>query len=197
MSPSLVFEPTYSSIKARLMQGAWPGGFRLDTARLAVELGVSKSPVRDSLNRLVGEGMIISGVGEGFHVPRYGEKQIRDLFDLALGLLLAATLGDKAVSGLPDVHAPSNPVDAGKLFRHVATLSGNDELVSAVSNLNDRLAVVRQLDTLVLPDPLADVTALSQALTSGFSAWAMRDILRRYHTLRIAHATDYGRLLAG
>src|SRR3546814_3490454 len=47
MSPAHVLEPTYQAIRKRLMEAAWPAGFRLDTARLAGELGVSTSPVRD------------------------------------------------------------------------------------------------------------------------------------------------------
>src|ERR1700761_6944712 len=58
MSPSHILEPTYRAIKQRLMCGEWPAGFRLDTARIATDLGVSTSPVRDSLNRLAGECMV-------------------------------------------------------------------------------------------------------------------------------------------
>ncbi|RYE93018.1 MAG: GntR family transcriptional regulator, partial [Oxalobacteraceae bacterium] len=49
MSPSHVLEPTYASIRHCLVSGFWPAGRRLEAARLAEELGVSITPVRDSL----------------------------------------------------------------------------------------------------------------------------------------------------
>src|SRR3546814_3749616 len=81
MSPAHVLEPTYQAIRKRLMEAAWPAGFRLDTARLAGELGVSTSPVRDSLNHLAGERMVDFEMGAGFYVPRTEERRLRDLLD--------------------------------------------------------------------------------------------------------------------
>src|SRR3546814_7069587 len=46
---------------------------RLEAARLATELGVSMTPVRDSLNRLAGERLVHSSPGEGFQVPLLSE----------------------------------------------------------------------------------------------------------------------------
>src|SRR3546814_13644235 len=77
MSPAHVLEPTYQAIRKRLMEAAWPAGFRLDTARLAGELGVSTSPVRDSLNHLAGERMVDFEMGAGFYVPRTDKKADR------------------------------------------------------------------------------------------------------------------------
>ena len=54
MSPAYVLEPTYDTLRRRLFAGVWPSGQRLEAARLATELGVSMTPVRDSLNRLAG-----------------------------------------------------------------------------------------------------------------------------------------------
>src|SRR3546814_7899560 len=70
------------------MEAAWPAGFRLDTARLAGELGVSTSPVRDSLNHLAGERMVDFEMGAGFYVPRTDERRLCDLLALNLRLLL-------------------------------------------------------------------------------------------------------------
>src|SRR3989344_3702170 len=68
MSPAHVFEPTYEAIKRRLMTGEWATGARIEAARLADDLGVSMTPVRDSLYRLNGERMVDFTPGEGFHV---------------------------------------------------------------------------------------------------------------------------------
>src|SRR3546814_17067104 len=64
MSPAHVFEPTYEAIKRRLMTGEWASGTRIEAARMADELGVSVTPVRDSLYRLNGERMVDFTHGE-------------------------------------------------------------------------------------------------------------------------------------
>jgi len=74
MSPAHVFEPTYQGLKERLKTGLWPMGMRLETAKLADELGVSVTPVRDSLNRLVGERLVELWPGEGYRVARISER---------------------------------------------------------------------------------------------------------------------------
>ena len=78
MSPAHVFEPTYEAIKRRLITGEWSSGTRIEAARLADELGVSVTPVRDSLYRLNGESMVDFTPGEGFHVHRLTETEFRD-----------------------------------------------------------------------------------------------------------------------
>src|SRR3546814_12685064 len=70
-----VLEPTYDTLRRRLFAGVWPSGQRLEAARLATELGVSMTPVRDSLNRLAGERLVHSSPGEGFQV-RSEERRV-------------------------------------------------------------------------------------------------------------------------
>src|SRR3546814_2577536 len=77
MSPAYVLEPTYDTLRRRLFAGVWPSGQRLEAARLATELGVSMTPVRDSLNRLAGERLVHSSPGEGFQVPLLSETELR------------------------------------------------------------------------------------------------------------------------
>ncbi len=49
-------ELTYRSIKERLLDGTLSEGMRLTEEQLANQLGISKSPVREALNRLEAEG---------------------------------------------------------------------------------------------------------------------------------------------
>ena len=196
MSPAHVLEPTYQAIKKRLMEGAWPGGFRLDTARLADELGVSKSPVRDSLNHLAGERMVDFETGAGFHVPRLDEARLRDLLDFNLQLLLTATKRENRlnVSAGP---ADDLPTRTATRFLELARASGNVEVMSTVGGLNDRLAAIRHLEPLVLSAPSADLDELEQAYASHASPHAIRDILTRYHEVRKIHAGAFIRLRSG
>src|SRR3546814_18715981 len=90
MSPAHVFEPTYEAIKRQLMSGEWASGTRIEAARLAEDLGVSVTPVRDSLYRLNGARMDDFAPGEGFHVHRLTEPEFRNLPALNHILILEA-----------------------------------------------------------------------------------------------------------
>ena len=51
-------ELTYRSIKEQVLDGTFREGARLTEEQLANQLGSSKSPVREALNRLEAEGLI-------------------------------------------------------------------------------------------------------------------------------------------
>src|SRR3546814_20271616 len=91
MSPAHVLEPTYQAIRKRLMEAAWPAGFRLDTARLAGELGLSTSPLHHSLNHPAGQRMVDVELGAGFYVPRTYYRRLRNILHLPLTCLMSPT----------------------------------------------------------------------------------------------------------
>ena len=193
MSPAHVLEPTYQALKKRLMEGAWPGGFRLDTARLADELGVSKSPVRDSLNHLAGERMVDFEMGAGFHVPRLDERRLRDLLDLNMHLLLATTQRGKKLAASATI-GDDLPTRTAACFIQLARASSNSEVAAAIGGLNDRLAAVRQLEPEVLSAPGVELDELEQAFAARARPRVIRDILTRYHEVRKSHAGRFASL---
>lgn len=190
MSPSHILEPTYQALKERLTGGIWPAGFRLDSARLADDLGVSKSPVRDSLNRLAGERLVDFEPGEGFHVPRLDEKRLHDLLDLNLGLLLAAAQNNLVIPAM-EAFGDDPATRAAALFARIGQMSGNRELHSAIMGLNDRLASARHLDIVILSEPEAELDALDAALSAQLDPSAFRDIITRYHAVRKLHVREF------
>lgn len=146
MSPAHVLEPTYQAIKRRLMRGEWAGGTRLESARIAEELGVSLTPVRDSLSRLAGEKMVDFAPGEGFHVHRLSATELRDMLELNLILLLAAIATGRSRQGDPMPPPNEGTHRIAALFHDVGRRSGNAEIAAAVAALNDRLHLPRRFD---------------------------------------------------
>lgn len=197
MSPAHVVEPTYEAIKRRLMTGAWPGGARLESARLADDLGVSVTPVRDSLYRLYGERMVDFTHGAGFHVHRLTETELRDLFELNLILLLAALATGRGAffdKAPPTGDAPDR---IGALFLGIASRSGNAELAAIVASLNDRLHLPRRLDQRLFEDHGAEIAGIKAAVLEASPPGTVRDLILRYHERRAHEAANYVRLLAG
>ena len=184
MSPSHVAEPTYEAIRQRLRIGAWPMGFRLEAGRLAEDLGVSITPVRDALNRLVGEKLVDLVPGIGFHVPHLTERGVRELLDLNLVLLLGAI----EVGALPDGPVTIEPgadehvALTEALFARIASLSGNIELLDAVHVLGVRLHALRMHEMDVLPSAATDIELIEATWRAGISG--LPSVLVHYHEVR-------------
>jgi DNA-binding FadR family transcriptional regulator len=197
MSPAHVFEPTYEAIKRRLTTGEWASGTRIEAAPLADDLGVSVTPVRDSLFRLNGERMVDFAAGEGFHVHRLTETEFRDLLELHLILLLAALAtapNGPAASVATDQPYPDRIAD---LFLAIAARSSNGEIVACIAAIGDRLQLSRHFDATILADVEAEYRMIEAAVADAEPQAKMRNLLLRYHERRAHEAATYARTLAG
>ncbi|MBD3772355.1 MAG: GntR family transcriptional regulator [Rhodobacteraceae bacterium] len=191
MSPAYVLEPTYDTLRRRLFAGVWPSGQRLEAARLATELGVSMTPVRDSLNRLAGERLVHSSPGEGFQVPLLSETELRALIDwhralvgIALGRRRTITIS----RDLPQGHDGIGERTA-ILFTVIAGAAGSLELHWALGNAAARLGCYRRHEENVLDGAHAELAALEALVREGKRAGLARAI-ERYHDRRHAVAGD-------
>lgn len=199
MSPSHVVEPTYQAIKRRLMGGDWPMGMRLEAARLADVLGVSITPVRDSLYRLVGERMVDFAHGEGFRVHRLTETEFRDMLELHLILTLAAlatSRGPRDEGPKGGFRGTDEAERAAHLFDKLARRSGNTELAQAIASLGERLHVARRSEQAIMGDTEGEIAALEDAVHLGQMLPPIRDLILRYHERRAREAEATVRLLA-
>jgi len=75
-------EKAYEYLKAKIFSGQFTPGKRLVEERIANEVGVSRTPVRDALHRLELEGLIEPLEGKGFCVPYDTREIIEELFDM-------------------------------------------------------------------------------------------------------------------
>ncbi|MGE4305051.1 MAG: GntR family transcriptional regulator [Novosphingobium sp.] len=191
MSPAYVLEPTYDTLRRRLFAGVWPSGQRLEAARLATELGVSMTPVRDSLNRLAGERLVHSSPGEGFHVPLLSETELRGLIDWHRALVGIA-LGRRRTITMPE-DLPQGHDGIGErtaiLFTAIASLAGSLELHWALGNAAARLGCYRRHEENVLDDAHAELAALEALVREGNRA-DLSLAIERYHDRRRAVAGD-------
>ena len=195
MSPAHVLEPTYQGLKQRLMDGAWPIGQRLDATRLADDLGVSVTPVRDCLNRLVGERLVNFRPQEGYRVARLSERSLRDLFGFVAALLDLAVLAPRPWD-IADEAWPDGLDHAGRtaaLFSAIASLSDNTILSETMDTLSERLNATRRLELRVLSDAEQEIAELTLRLASGNGQ--LREGLAAYSARRRQAAAKFIELL--
>ena len=75
-------ECAYQHIKAALCKGEIAAGDILSESRLAAELGISRTPVREALRILASEGWVEIRRGIGAYVKSPSSKDIEDLYEV-------------------------------------------------------------------------------------------------------------------
>ena len=77
---------TVQRIEAALMDDIAAGelepGERLDEVRLTIRFGVSRTPVREALSRLVAQGVLAPGEKRGVRVAMYTRVQLAQMFEV-------------------------------------------------------------------------------------------------------------------
>ena len=149
MSPAHVLEPTYRRLKNALLEGRFQAGAKLEAMRLADDFGVSMTPVRDSLNQLVGEGLVDLTPGEGFRVPLLTEQALRDILQVNALLLEHTSDTDRKSLEIDEGSNVTQGAYADRLahvFRDIAANSGNRFRVHLVERISDRLHPIRELE---------------------------------------------------
>lgn len=91
----------YRRVRQGIIEGEYAPGSRLVEQRVAEELGVSRTPVREAVRRLESEGLVVVERNRGAQVRPLSEAEIADLYAVrarleSLGAELAAERAEAA-----------------------------------------------------------------------------------------------------
>lgn len=156
-------DKSYDGLRAIIVSYEIKPGERINEVEIARRLGVSRTPLREALNRMMSERLIDFEPSIGFVRPRINLKEIADLYELrlhieALGVRLAIERADEAsidrlaafwaqVSEGCDRKLHEELIsDDEEFHERLIALSGNDELVHTLRNINARIHFVRWVD---------------------------------------------------
>lgn len=189
----------YDYLKNKLLSYSFRPGERLVVADLADRLRVSSTPVREALSRLHAEGLLVSIPNKGFFTKTLSLREMNDLVEfgylLLRGSMEAAAARGKTValeSLLPEpagTGAIRGDSPQGKarfvedIFQHIASLSGNREVIRATKSFSERTHCVRTLD---LEDPARqeevgrDIDELIRFLIDDQRTKAIENIRRQF-----------------
>lgn len=182
-------ERIYETLKHAVINRAYLPGARLDPAVLAEEMNSSTTPVREALDRLVGESLVESRTGSGFHLPALDEPALKDMYAWSSELLGLAVRGwaRRVGRALPLDAAEQQESLANQtawLFADIARRSANSEHARAVERLNARLHAVRTIEPLVI-DAAADELETLRAPFLADEKAGLRRAIGAYHRRRI------------
>ncbi|MCK2243642.1 MULTISPECIES: GntR family transcriptional regulator [unclassified Crossiella] len=160
---TMLADEVYESLKAMLMDNAFPPDSRLTTDFLAQELGVSRTPVRESLARLETEGLLVKRPMAGYSVtPPLDRRALGELYTVRLALepmatrLAAVYATDEQLAALAPTEPRAAPQDRSRYADYrsfvahdaqfhdgVAAAAGNELLRRSIQRLHSHLHTYR------------------------------------------------------
>ena len=151
----------YARVRAAIVENRYPPGHRLVEQRIAEELGLSRTPVREALRMLEAEGLVVSERNRGAMVRPLAPTEVVDLYGLRIRLesyavevaterATEAELGElvAAADAFGDVRR-SVDVDAVEGVRqlHEANRRFHDGVLAAARHHRLAAMLVRTVDT--------------------------------------------------
>src|SRR5215469_2116179 len=157
--PSNLTSLAYKHIKEYILEGRLDDDSRLTEEFLAGQLGISKSPIREALNRLEAEGLIRIEARRGAYLRKFTVKEVDDLYGLREALELhALRLGKFTTALLKELRASirrqaaylkandrARYIDEDTAFHaRLARASGNEKLCEVLEKLQDQIWLFRR-----------------------------------------------------
>lgn len=190
---------------------------RLNEGALSAKLDISRTPLREALNRLTAEGFLTFKSGYGFSCRSLKPQEIMDLYEARTAIeseaarLAARRATPAAVADLErflsesaqHYSADSSAIELIRIdeafHRRLAELGGNRELVHLLDNIAGRIHYIRIIDLQALSerqgadqittDPHARILA---AVKAGDESRAV-DAIRSHITRRLEEVTHHVR----
>jgi DNA-binding GntR family transcriptional regulator len=151
-------ELAYLQIKRYILEGSFSEGTKLTEDAIAAQLGISKSPVREALNRLESDGLVTIEPRRGAYVRKFSMQEACDLYAMrevlevhAVGLAkitplflseLAASI-DRIKRYLEERNTIAYVEEDIRFHNLIASATGNSELCRMLENMSQKSALCR------------------------------------------------------
>ena len=204
MADRLIRHEVYDRLRADILSCALSPGQEFREGDLAERFGVSKSPIRDALQRLELEGLVEIEPRRGHRVAPISIADARDILDLRAILevgavrVIAADASDSQLAQFDRFRtAPTDDVEAFADYNrdfhlHLCNAAGNRRLAATAAQLMenyDRLCIVSLSSSAAsehtnMEEALADHIAIVDALQARNAGQAARAAARHIRTSR-------------
>ncbi|WP_291298681.1 GntR family transcriptional regulator [Elioraea sp.] len=157
---STVYQRVHEHLRAEIVAGRIPPGTRLKIQDLASRLGLSHMPVREALQQLQGEGLVVLQPNRGATVRRMDQHFVRNIFAIREALeghltrQAAGLIGAEGIARLREVQSQMRRAQAGGdiggvvrlnrgFHRTIETATGNDEAIRVLDLHSDLIGALR------------------------------------------------------
>jgi DNA-binding GntR family transcriptional regulator len=188
-------ETAYRVIRRRILDNVWAPGYQALEESLALELGMSRTPLREALVRLANEGLVEVIPRHGMRVLPISPSDMREIYEILSSLeSMAAERVARArpsAAKLAPLEKASRDMETAlkrddldswaeadeRFHRHLVELCGNARLAGIVFNYWDRAHRARMVTLRMRPRPvnstrehLAIVAAIRRGDAQGAGA---------------------------
>ncbi|WP_298325475.1 GntR family transcriptional regulator [Asticcacaulis sp.] len=185
-----VVETLYLEVKRELLSGRILPGERLNIKALCEQHRVSKSPIRNILNRLVGEGLLAAQAHDGFYRPRVTVQSLRELYNWEQDIVLLAIRDGGLPPAPPEL--PLEPLTEESIegvLSLIAEGSGNTVYRAALAHVSAHLSAIRRTAPSQAFTLEPEIAGLLEALKET-NPDALRRRLKRYYHRRLSKLSD-------
>lgn len=129
-------ERAYEHLKASILSGRYNPGERLTEEKLAKELGISRTPIREALYKLESEGLITPLETRGFVTAQDSKSEVAEIFEIRGVLegyalrIICGRIDDARIAQLDEI--------VGRAEAAVAS-GNNDQLFECNTDFHDLL----------------------------------------------------------
>lgn len=202
-------EKVYEAVKKLAVDYHFKPGERVNEVELAAKLGVSRTPVREALNRLARDSFMAFVPNRGFYARDITPEGVRELYELRAAIeraafRLACERGsdDEIAATIAIWQNKSNPgrakdwaqvAEADEAFHvGIVKLSKNERMVAALESINSLIRFFRRIDLESKRRRLGtyDEHAAICACLSKREGEKGGELIERHITLSSAHAVD-------
>jgi DNA-binding GntR family transcriptional regulator len=169
-----VAERVTDALRNRILAGRYPPGAPLRQDAVAAELGVSRIPLREALNHLEAEGLVLGVAHRGFAVRGMSREEAEEVFRLRLQLEPAALAEGARLAARVDLE------EARKLF---------DKLKIAAREQDASASDLARALTLAMATPR--LRPLTTEVLSRLQASSQRYVSRHLHGAGAPNAADF------
>ncbi|WP_267213994.1 GntR family transcriptional regulator [Chelatococcus asaccharovorans] len=155
-----IVERVYAQLRELAIRFELLPGDRVNEVELARRFGVSRTPLREALNRLVSDGFLVFVAGKGFFRRSLDVKEVFDLYEMrqkleiALAELAVERATEEQLQEIRDFLAVSRKEDPARtvndlvaldeaFHERMAALSGNAEMQHTLRAINARIRFIR------------------------------------------------------
>jgi len=127
-------------LRGMIMDGTIPSGAHLNEAKLATSLGISRGPIREAIQRLTRDGLLVSISHRGTFVRKFDRQEVEELYELRRGLetfAIGLAAERATVKGIAEVEAALARTEAstdGPIVRYSLELDFHLALIRLAQN---------------------------------------------------------------
>jgi DNA-binding GntR family transcriptional regulator len=165
-------EAAYAAVRQRILDNVYPPGHQALEGELALELGISRTPVREALIRLANEGLVEVIPRHGMRVLPVSPNDMREIYvvltaleSCAAEILAMRRPSETELQPLVDATRlmtralKADDLDAWaaadeRFHQGLVELTGNRTLIDAVARLGDRVHRARMFTLRLRPKPV-------------------------------------------